>query len=823
MDTRGKILTATFTKGRSVNTNPLWKYDYGQILKIEGLTLPEAYEVHFSATDKSGTSVTQIGTASGVSIPDTLLRTAETIYAWIYLHEGSSDGETEYKITIPVRERAQPTNATPTPVQQDAITEAIAALNVAVTETGNDALKAEGYALGTQDAEPVDSESTYYHNNSKWFSEKSEEAKSQAEIAQSLAEQARNTAASYKNAAFSYRSYAEEAKNAAETAQGKAETAQGYAESAQSQAEAARDLILGMSAEAETLSPGSSATASYSNGLLTLGIPKGDKGNKGDKGDKGDRGPTGPQGTQGPKGDKGDIGPQGPKGERGLQGLQGPKGAKGDKGDVGPRGAQGATGPVGPKGDTGYGIPAGGSRNQIIRKMTDNDYDFYWSDADPTIHFHICGSGEYMVSTGVPIIQNPDPTTFYLVPDGSGKDIFTEWVNLSGQWEIFGSTRIDLSPYITRHEYATSASAGLVKPNADLGIKMADSPYNDTMIIVKAESSDIKEGTHNYKPVVPSKEHEAVFYGLAKAAGDSTQAASDNAVGTYTSDAKSAIKGMLGVIDPTDPPVTDVQINGSSILSSGVANVPVSYGNNVLGVVSTLSDRGVTSNSSGRLEIAPSSSANIKAGETSYKPITPIRQHESVFYGLAKAAGDATQSASSNAVGTYTEDALKKIRMMLGIPNTKWELINEVTTTEDLENVSVNLDSNGQSFKLTDAVVLLKCPATTTGTADYVAGQCMVVRTDDTTYTLSLPTLKFNSISKSLFKHICNILRPIGFLNTMSITSTDYGSSSNGAISITQNVSCKYMYEFKFKQYSATTTLIPSGSIIKIYGIRLDE
>lgn len=49
-----------------------------------------------------------------------------------------------------------------------------------------------------------------------------------------------------------------------------------------------------------TLSPGSSATASYSDGVLTLGIPKGEKG---------DTGETGPQGEQGIQGE---TGPQGP-------------------------------------------------------------------------------------------------------------------------------------------------------------------------------------------------------------------------------------------------------------------------------------------------------------------------------------------------------------------------------------------------------------------------------------------------------------------------------------------------------------------------------
>ena len=50
------------------------------------------------------------------------------------------------------------------------------------------------------------------------------------------------------------------------------------------------------SAEAETLEPGSEATAAYDNGVLTIGVPTGltgEKGDKGDKGNKGDKGDTG--------------------------------------------------------------------------------------------------------------------------------------------------------------------------------------------------------------------------------------------------------------------------------------------------------------------------------------------------------------------------------------------------------------------------------------------------------------------------------------------------------------------------------------------------
>lgn len=132
------ITTAAFGGLREVTTSPLWQYDYGQILKITGLDLPQAFEVHFSNNRKSGETITQIGTDNQVVIPDMYLTSGADIYCFIFLHDGLTDGETEYVIKIPVRERPEPSDIEPTPEQQDAITEAIAALNDAVEQTGED-------------------------------------------------------------------------------------------------------------------------------------------------------------------------------------------------------------------------------------------------------------------------------------------------------------------------------------------------------------------------------------------------------------------------------------------------------------------------------------------------------------------------------------------------------------------------------------------------------------------------------------------------------------------------------------------------------------
>lgn len=95
-----------------------------------------------------------------------------------------------------------------------------------------------------------------------------------------------------------------------------------YVEAVKSETE----KVTGMTAVAETLPTGSDATASYSDGVLTLGIPRGVKG---------------------------DTGPAGPQGERGLQGIQGERGLTGETGPAGPAGPAGSTGPQGPAGRDG--------------------------------------------------------------------------------------------------------------------------------------------------------------------------------------------------------------------------------------------------------------------------------------------------------------------------------------------------------------------------------------------------------------------------------------------------------------------------------------
>lgn len=116
------IVTAVFQDGEQYCRSRVWQYDHGQILRIQGLALPPAVEIHFSLTDAGGESITRVGitkdNVTDVIIPDSLLENdnvAENynIYAYIYLTDPGS-GETEYKITISVKTRPRPESTGPT-------------------------------------------------------------------------------------------------------------------------------------------------------------------------------------------------------------------------------------------------------------------------------------------------------------------------------------------------------------------------------------------------------------------------------------------------------------------------------------------------------------------------------------------------------------------------------------------------------------------------------------------------------------------------------------------------------------------------------------
>lgn len=162
-----------------------------------------------------------------------------------------------------------------------------------------------------------------------------------------------------------------------------------------------------------------------------------------------------------------------------------------------------------------------------------------------------------------------------------------------------------------------------------------------------------------------------IRYAASEPTSDSDMKTTPDAwIGIYSGDAATApthytdyvwykIKGETGAAGQ----VQDVQVNGTSVVTSGVANIPLG-GANTFGVLGYKSSRGLTIEDN-LLRIQYASTADMKSGSDSFKPVTPAYLAGASFYGFATAAGDTTQKNSSNAVGTYTEDAKSAISEML--------------------------------------------------------------------------------------------------------------------------------------------------------------
>ena len=111
--------------------------------------------------------------------------------------------------------------------------------------------------------------------------------------------------------------------------------------------------------------------------------------------------------------------------------------------------------------------------------------------------------------------------------------------------------------------------------------------------------------------------------------------------------------------------VSDVQVNGTSVVSQGVANVPV-MDSSTPGVAKVGSGLFVLNS---QLNISKAGTTRIINASDNYYPIVPSEEYLATFFGLAQVAGDTTQKAAGSAsIGVYTETAKSKISDMLSAP-----------------------------------------------------------------------------------------------------------------------------------------------------------
>ena len=368
------IITAFFSEAETnIRAETAWQYDYGQILRIQGLNLPKAVEIHFSLEETGGTSVTRIGTTkdsvTDVPIPDSMLENEESdqnynVYAFVFLTTRNS-GNTEYRIKIPVKARPKP--------------EAVGGTG----ETTLENIMSTVNQIADGKADALD----YKNSVLKLMS-------GEKELSRVIIRNGSGSGADAREI---------ELRKSGTTIQWR------YAGDSEW-----TDLVTLAEITGPAGSPGPQGE-------------KGDTGAKGEQGPAGQKGDPGEPGVQGPKGDpgpKGEPGATGEKGEQGIQGPVGPAGPQGEKGEKGEAGTQGEKGPAGLKGEPGKD----GRGITSVTIKTDGHLQIDYSDGTEVDVGKVTGNDGLDGTSGVPVriektssdtTAELDPNKLYIFPEMS--------------------------------------------------------------------------------------------------------------------------------------------------------------------------------------------------------------------------------------------------------------------------------------------------------------------------------------------------------------------------------------------------------------------
>ena len=146
-----KIIEAYPKAGKICKTEPIWQWDVGDKIHINGIDLPPSYKAEFSNVSVRGTAKPQIQTSDTIEIPPEYQESGEPVYTWIVLVDENSR-QTVLMIHTPVSLRAMPTCQPIAPSKQSEVDQCLAALNsgvAAVERIGGEVMEA------AKDLEPL--------------------------------------------------------------------------------------------------------------------------------------------------------------------------------------------------------------------------------------------------------------------------------------------------------------------------------------------------------------------------------------------------------------------------------------------------------------------------------------------------------------------------------------------------------------------------------------------------------------------------------------------------------------------------------------------
>ena len=452
---------------------------------------------------------------------------------------------------------------------------------------------------------------------------------------------------------------------------------------------------------------------------------KGDTGEKGEKGQTGPAGETGAAFTyddftqaqlEGLRGPQGQTGPKGDKGQKGDTGQQGPQGLKGDKGDKGDPGEPGTNMEihicsiteydaetrmptiVNPDSSTFYLVPSqDGTSPDLFTEWVyvNNAWEMFGNTSIDLSGYltDVTVNGTSVVSNGianvsVPLRVKDDSSENGGVIEGdvngdncntaSGQYAHAEGFHTKATGNFSHAEGFKTEAYNNGSHAEGSQTKALANCAHAEGVLTLASGVNSHAegigTIANRRSLHVHGEYNTYDSGGTALSDRGIYVEIV---GNGTDANTRSNARTLDWNGNEALAGSLTLGMNTQDettisanelkelkemsPVDDVQINGTSIVENGVANVSIASGN--LGVVKI--DGYGLHMYNGYVRVSTATSAQIKGGGRPWESIVPSNQHESVFYGLAKSAGY-DEKNSTLPIGEYTEDAKSAISEMLG-------------------------------------------------------------------------------------------------------------------------------------------------------------
>lgn len=164
-------------------------------------------------------------------------------------------------------------------------------------------------------------------------------------------------------------------------------------------------------------------------------------------------------------------------------------------------------------------------------------------------------------------------------------------------------------------------------------------------------------------------------------------------------------------------PVKDVQVAGNSVLVDGMANVPIASEAKEGVIKAPFADgtSGIQFDNDNRPCVFAASEADITARETLYRPLVPARMDYAVKAAMCDGKGAA-----------WTADEQKAARDRMGVDKA-YEFIKSLTTTEDVKQVVISADNDGNAFALSHAIIFIEYGGSNNGS---IYSMCDYVKTD---------------------------------------------------------------------------------------------